>query len=62
MTLQQAVERAADLYEREVELRQTARAVELDPARREEAVKAFRRASGLRRARLALLARWHLID
>lgn len=57
----EAVDRMAALYEREVELRQAARQAELDPARREEAERTFRRASGLRKARLALLRRWSLL-
>lgn len=60
MTLHQAVDRIAALYEREVALREQARRLELDPSRREEARETFRRASGLRRARHALLNRWHL--
>lgn len=60
MTLHQAVDRIAALYDEEALLRSAARQVELEPSRREEARELFARAGGLRRARLALLNRWHL--
>ena len=51
------LDRAVALMEREVELRGQARHLELDPLRTQEAAQLFRRANGLRRARLALLER-----
>jgi len=51
------VDRIASLYDREVQLRERARHLELIPARREAAQELFRRASGLRKMRLALLSR-----
>lgn len=61
MTLHQAVDRAAEMYEREVALREDARRIELVPSRREEARRAYRHAQRLHRMRLALLRRWKLI-
>ena len=59
--LQHAVERIAALYDQEVQLREQARHLELEPTRREAAQGLFRRANGLRKARLALLKRCELL-
>jgi hypothetical protein len=53
----QTLERALKLVEDEADVRQRARVLELDPASAKEAEDLFLRASGLRRARLALLER-----
>lgn len=59
--LHATVETIASLYDREVELREQARAVELTPTRSVEARRLYLRASAARRMRLALLRRCRLI-
>jgi hypothetical protein len=54
---QQTLERAVALVEDEADVRELARHLENDPARVGEAHELFRRAEGLRKARLALLER-----
>lgn len=61
LTVRQATERAAALYDAEVALREAARRAELDPGRVDEARLTFLRASGLRRARLELLRRCQIL-
>ena len=51
------VDRIVELRDRELTLREQARALELIPSRREAAQALFRRASGLRKVRLALIER-----
>lgn len=51
------LQRIARLIEAEAVVRSEARVVELDPSRRTEADRLFRRASGLRRVRLELVNR-----
>ena len=51
------VARAIALRDEEIEARDQARHLELDPAHREAARELFLRANGLRKARLALLER-----
>lgn len=60
-TLREDVDTAAALYDTEVEIRERARALELDPFRAEEAKRLFGRAEGLREKRLRLLHRVGLI-
>lgn len=56
-TDQATLERVVALRDREIELRQRARRLELIPERREAARELFARANGLRKARMALLDR-----
>lgn len=55
------IERLQQLRSVEETLRAQARRLELDPGKRLEAEVLFRRASGVRRLRLALLDRWQLL-
>jgi hypothetical protein len=63
MTIHEAVDRAAELYDTEVALREAARRIELDPdpRRQEEARQTFRRADAAGAARRALLRQCRLI-
>lgn len=59
-TLAAQVDRIAALRSEEARIRALARRLELIPTRREAANALFRRASGLRKARLALIERCEL--
>lgn len=57
-----AFERARELIEREAGLRASGRLLEMIPSRRADADRLFGLASGLRRARLALLVRAGVLE
>ena len=59
--LMPTVDHIAALYDHEVQLREQARHLELNPLRREAANRLFRKANGYRKARLALLKRCELL-